>query len=120
MGNHNGLTFSQLRNANVKRLPTYKNKKGVICHLPDGSDWTPAQWYQAFQGECGEYASWRKQYERGDIDEDTFLREGGKELADMQTYLDILAFRLGIDLGEATRNKFNEVSDRVGSPIKLA
>jgi hypothetical protein len=37
----------------------------------------------------------------------------GKELADVQTYLDILAFQCGVDLGDATVEKFNEVSDRV-------
>lgn len=40
-----------------------------------------------------------------------------KELADVVTYLDILAMQLDIDLGEATKSKFNEVSDRVGSYV---
>jgi hypothetical protein len=37
----------------------------------------------------------------------------------VQTYLDILAFRAGVDLGEATLQKWNEVSDRVGSTVRL-
>jgi NTP pyrophosphatase (non-canonical NTP hydrolase) len=41
------------------------------------------------------------------------------ELADVQAYLDLLARRAGIDLGAATREKFNIVSDRVGSDVKL-
>ena len=70
-------------------------------------------------GELGEYANIRKKFERGDITEEEFQVEAAKELADVQIYLDILAFRLGIDLGSAVKRKFNEVSKRVGSPILI-
>jgi len=112
------LTFDNLRKANITRLPQFKNKKGLPAHSePDGSDWSPAQWLQAVVGELGEYANLRKKYERGDITLDEFNVEAEKELSDIQIYLDILAFRLGIDLGEAVKRKFNEVSKRVGSSI---
>ncbi len=115
-----GLTFNTLRGANVARLPTFKNQKGQPAHdQADGSDWSPAQWLQATVGELGEYANIRKKFERGDLTETEFLREAAKELADVQIYLDLLAFRLGIDLGNATMEKFNEVSERVGSPIRI-
>jgi len=42
-----------------------------------------------------------------------------KELADVVIYADLLAARLGIDLGKAIASKFNEVSDRMGSNIKF-
>jgi NTP pyrophosphatase (non-canonical NTP hydrolase) len=42
-----------------------------------------------------------------------------KELADVVTYLDLLAFQLNIDLGDAVIQKFNEVSIRVGSTVRL-
>lgn len=114
------LTFDQLREANTKRLPLFRNSLGEPAHSkPDGSDWSPAQWLQAVVGELGEYANIRKKYERGDIDTATFLREAGYELADVQTYLDILAMQLGIDLGDATRQKFNLVSERVGCDVRL-
>lgn len=113
----NHLQFSTLREANIKRIPTFRNKHGVVCHNEDGSDWTPAQWLQAVVGELGEYANLRKKFERGDITEEEFKPAARKELADIQIYLDILAFRLGVDLGEAVVEKFNEVSERVGSPI---
>ncbi len=114
------LTFDALRRANVARIPQFKNRKGGAAHSePDGSDWSPAQWLQAVVGEVGEYANLRKKFERGDMDEATFREEAARELADIQAYLDILAFRLGIDLGEATRDKFNEVSERVGSDSRL-
>jgi NTP pyrophosphatase (non-canonical NTP hydrolase) len=114
------LTFNQLRQANIARLPQFKNCHGEPAHSkPDGSDWSPAQWLQAVTGELGEYANLRKKFERGDVDADTFKINAAKELADIVTYLDILAMQLGIDLGDATIEKFNEVSERVGSSIKL-
>lgn len=115
-----GLSFNELRRANILRIPQFKNKHGLPAHSkPDGSDWSPAQWLQAMVGEVGEYANVRKKYERGDLTLEEFQYAAGKELADVQTYLDILALQLGIDLGQATMDKFNEVSDRVGSSIKL-
>ncbi len=115
-----GLTFNTLRGANVARLPTFKNRKGQLAHAKaDGSDWSPAQWLQATVGELGEYANIRKKFERGDLTEAEFMREAANELADVQIYLDLLAFRLGIDLGRATMDKFNEVSERIGSPIRI-
>lgn len=124
------LTFQALRDANMARLPGFKNKHGEFAHSrPDGSDWSPAQWLQAVVGELGEFANLRKKFERGDISPEVFAVEAAKELADVQTYLDILAMRCldtagnphptGVDLGRATIDKFNEVSERVGSPVRL-
>ena len=129
--NTNGLTFNALRGANTARLPQFKNSKGEQAHSkPDGSDWTPAQWLQAVMGELGEYANKRKKFERGDITFAEFRVEAEKELADVQTYLDILAMRCldtvgnahpdGVNLGQATIDKFNEISIRVGSDVRLA
>lgn len=115
-----GLTFNVLREANMKRLPTFKNSKGEPAHIyPDGSDWSPAQWLQAVCGELGEYANVRKKFERGDIDEQEFKKLATAELADVVTYLDLLSFRLGIDLGAAVIEKFNFISNRVKSPVKI-
>jgi len=114
-----GLTFNTLRAANCARLPLFKDKHGRICHAPDGSDWTPAQWLQAVVGELGEYANFRKKFERGDISEAQFRAEAAKELADVQTYLDILACQIGVDLGRATIDKFNEVSERMQCPVRI-
>lgn len=116
-----GLTFNALRGANVARLPQFRNCHGELLHSKaDGSDWSPAQWLQAVVGELGEYSNWRKKLDRGDIDAATFKAIAAKELADTVAYLDILAFQLGIDLGQATLDKFNEISDRVGSTVRLA
>lgn len=124
------LTFSALRLANILRLPQFKNPHGELAHAKkDGSDWSPSQWFQAVVGELGEYANVRKKLERGDITLDQFAVLAAKELADVQTYLSILALRaldvpgsphpFGVDLGEATRQKFNEVSNRGGSDVYI-
>lgn len=125
-----GPTFDALRAANKARLPQFKNCHGEPAHTePDGSDWSPAQWLQAVMGELGEYANLRKKFERGDLTREQFEQMAAKELADVQTYLDILAQRCldfgfeihptGVDLGRATVDKFNEVSVRVGSTVRL-
>ena len=111
------LTFNALRAANIHRLPTFKNSKGELTHDATGSNWTPAQWLQALTGELGEYANLRKKFERGDISEAEFNDLAADELADIQIYLDLLAYRLNIDLADATRYKFNVKSREVGSTI---
>lgn len=115
-----GLTFNALRGANSARLPQFRNRHGQLAHASgDGSDWSPAQWLQAVIGELGEYANLRKKFERGDVDAETFHREAADELADVATYLDILAGQLDIDLGRSIVDKFNRVSERVGSTVRL-
>lgn len=123
-----GLTFNTLRQADINRLPTFKNSQGGRAHKKDdGSDWNPAQWLQALVGEVGEFANLRKKFERGDITFEQYKVEAAKELADVQIYLDLLALRCldhgdyvdphGVNLGKATIDKFNEVSVRVGSEV---
>ena len=85
----------------------------------DGSDWSLAHWANAVTGELGEAANLIKKIERRDFTLDEARIELGKELADVQTYLDILAFRCGVDLGAATIEKFNEVSERIGCDVRL-
>lgn len=114
------LTFDTLRRANLARLPKFLNKYGKPAHTkPDGSDWSVAQWLQAVVGEVGEFANLRKKFERGDLTNDEFQKEAAKELADIQIYLDILAFQVGVDLGKATISKWDEVSKRIGLDMKI-
>lgn len=123
------LTFAALRAANCARLPLFKNAKGEIVHNHDGSDWSLSQWTTAVLGELGELANLIKKIERKDFALDDTLTDPktkevmtyrayvGKEAADVACYLDILSYRLGVDLGDAIREKFNEVSRRVKAPI---
>lgn len=112
-----GLNLADLREANLARVGKFKNSKGELAHTEkDGSDWSPAQWLQATVGELGEFANVRKKFERGDITKEEFQIEASEELADVQTYLDLLAYHNGVDLSEATIRKFNQVSERIGEP----
>lgn len=116
-----GLTFNTLRGANTARLPQFKNSKGEPAHSePDGSDCKLSAWCNAVTGELGEAANIIKKIERGDLSLDEARPSLAKEFADIVTYLDILAMRAGVDLGKATMDKFNEVSERVGSTVRIA
>ena len=115
-----GLTFNTLRQANLKRLPMFRDAKGRTCHSKDdGSDWSPAQWLQAVIGELGEYANLRKKVERGDVTIAEARPALADELADVVIYLDILASQLDVDLGEAVMSKWNRTSEKVGAPIRI-
>src|SRR5690349_2856662 len=94
------LRFRDLRWADVKRLPLFKNRRGEPAHSkPDGSDWSLGEWCNALTGEVGEAANIIKKIHRGDVTLDDARQQLADELADIQTYLDLLAFRAGIDLG---------------------
>jgi len=109
-----------LRTANLARLPQFSNRKGEPAHSePDGSDWALSAWSNATLGDLGELANIIKKIERGDMTLEDARQACADEVADVLTYLDILAYRLGVDLGAATKDKFNRVSIRVGSTVRL-
>lgn len=114
------LTFETLREANMARLPLFRDAKGRPCHSKDdGSDWSPAQWLQAVTGELGEYANLRKKVERGDFTLEEALPALADELADVVIYLDILAAQLGIDLGNSIVSKWNRTSQKIGIDLRI-
>lgn len=116
----NGLTFKTLRDGNVKRLPLFKRKDGKPAHMKvDGSDWSPASWLQAVIGELGEYANLRKKVERGDFTLGRVKQKLASELADVVIYLDLLAYQLGIDLGDAVMTTWNKKAEELGIPMYL-
>jgi NTP pyrophosphatase (non-canonical NTP hydrolase) len=110
------LTFDAFRKANVARC--------VKWH-PDGiASWSPSDWMTAVTGELGELASLLKMRnrERDGLAGNKFSptqKQIADELADVLTYLDLLAEVLGVDLGAAAVEKFNEVSERVGFPDRI-
>lgn len=114
-----GLTFNVLREANLQRLPEFRNANGKAVHNTDGSGWSKNDWLTALAGELGEAANLLKKIRRKDFTLEEAKDDLADELADIQTYLDILAFRCGVNLGEATLKKFNRKSDEVGSKIKI-
>ncbi len=115
------MNLHVLRAANLIRLPQFKNRKGGPAHSePDGSDWTLNDWATATMGELGEAASILKQVRRGDITLEEARPSLAKEFADVLTYLDIMAYRAGINLSTATIDKFNEISRRVGADVFIS
>lgn len=109
------LTFADIRSVNVRRSEESFNHRLT--------DWTIAEWTNAMAGEVGEACNLAKKMIRGDYPDMYALadaqRELGKELADVVLYADLAAAFCGIDLGAAVRAKFNEVSRRRGSDIRL-
>ena len=98
------LTFKTLRAANVERLPQFKTREGAAAHAQrDGSDWTPAQWFQALVGELGEVAEimLMRRDSPEEMDSDTFRLCIRNELADVACYLDLLALRVLDQTGPA-------------------
>lgn len=109
------LTFDLLRAANVER-----------CNASFGwhmEEWTPNDWATALAGEVGELCNELKKLRRGDDSTPEALASRHEairhEAADVACYLDLLCARMGIDLGAAVREKFNAVSVRRGSPVRL-
>lgn len=115
----NGLSFNTLREANKRRIPEFRNKKGKLIHNTDGSNWSLSAWSNATLGELGEAANLIKKIEGEDISLEEARNDLAKEFADVVTYLDILAYRAGIDLGRAVIDKFNEVSERINCRIYI-
>lgn len=101
------LTFARLSYHNLLRCED-------IFHPLDA--WTPTDWGCALAGETGELCNKLKKMRRGEpIGQD----ELAEELADIVIYADLLAQRLEIDLGAAVVRKFNSVSDKYNSNVKL-
>jgi NTP pyrophosphatase (non-canonical NTP hydrolase) len=105
-----GLTFDGLREACLNRQSMFKE----LC-----GHWTISDWMLALTGEVGEAANIIKKTLRGDFTLEQARTDIGKELADIQIYLAIVAIVLGIDLGDGTVEKFNEVCVRRGLDMRL-
>ena len=100
--------LKRLRKANVERDKT--TKKFEECE-----NWTLSDWGVALAGEAGEVCNAIKKVNRGD----GTLQKVLDEIGDVITYADLLLEYLHADMGEVVTKKFNEVSDKVGSKIKL-
>lgn len=113
------LSFRALRLANVRRCET---------HYHPVAAWSLTDWLTCVAGELGELAGAIKNVRRREVETEPNghaiglddRREIADEAADTVIYLDLLCARAGIDLGDAVRRKFNEVSDkRLSSNIRL-
>jgi NTP pyrophosphatase (non-canonical NTP hydrolase) len=109
----NPLTFDAFRQVNVSRC--------LRWHPAGIESWSPSDWITAIVGELGEMASLIKMRnrERDGLPGNKFSptdEQIAKEAADVFIYLDLFCAANGIDLGAAVKQKFNEVSERVGFP----
>lgn len=113
------MNFEQLHIANTQRC---EESFHPIDH------WSPSDWGCAMAGECGEACNNIKKLRR--LEGSYFSRENERddtkltddimdEIADMVIYADLLSARLGRNLEDSIREKFNRTSDVVGSTIKL-
>jgi len=111
-------TFAELRKANVERCARWH---------PDDTTWTIADWSNAMCGEAGELANIVKkirQNQDGIIAPDDpslliLVDQAANEIADVLSYLDLLAHHLGIDMDAALVSKFNLVSEKYDFPERL-
>ena len=105
------VTFPGLRTANQQRLPLFQAHFGMMM-----DDWTLGDWGCALAGEVGELCNLIKKVRRN---QNIRVSHLAQELADVVIYADLLAAKLGIDLGEAVRLTFNNKSDELNLPVKF-
>lgn len=109
------LTFRDLQRTNRSRVPKFGHTL---------EEWSPMEWACAAAGEMGELCNaLKKQARQEDPARPGYdvsgkkrptMRDVADEIADVVIYLDLLASKLGIDMQEAVRGKWNEVSARLG------
>jgi NTP pyrophosphatase (non-canonical NTP hydrolase) len=104
--------LKRLRAANVLRLATSE-------YYADKRDAGPEWWALCMAGEAGETCDAVKKMLTRHKRSGRTPEDIGSEIADVIVYLDLLADSLGLDMWDCVVSKFNEVSDRVGSPVKL-
>jgi NTP pyrophosphatase (non-canonical NTP hydrolase) len=101
------LTFAELRRVSSQRcVESFKACEG----------WTIADWGNALAGEVGEACNLIKKLRRGEPIPPEKIAD---ELADVAIYADLTAWWLGQFLEVAVVRKFNEVSERVGSSLRI-
>lgn len=91
----------------------------------DANGWSVEGWFMAITGELGEAANKAKKIARGrgpgakPGDRAVTPRDVADELADVVIYVDLLTQRLGFDLGDVVRDKFNAKSEQYQSRCYL-
>lgn len=112
-----GSWLKVFREANLSRLPRFGHGD-----LRDPNAWSPMKWGCALAGEVGELCNVLKKYERqlpSDPKPDDLYGSVCEEIADVLTYLDLLAAWFDVDLARVATIKFNKVSQRAGFPERL-
>lgn len=113
------LTFEELKKENLSKC------EGSFGHSI--GSWSVAEWTNALCGESGEAANIAKKILRKDFELLDFndpnrvelTQQLGDELADIVIYADLVAQRIGRDLGELVADKFNRTSREKGAIERL-
>lgn len=106
------------------QLFTQLNRKRCEESFHSIDAWSAPEWGCALAGEVGELCNILKKIHRGDYDalgieiKEKIKEDCKKEIGDIFAYLNLISIKLGINMEDAVIDKFNEVSDRVGSNIK--
>jgi len=110
----------------MSRLHEANASRGKRWHPSGLVSWSLSDWFTAMAGEVGELGNVVKKLNRardglkGNKETAEELRAMlAKEAADILIYLELFSQVAGFDLVEATREKFNEVSERNGFPERL-
>lgn len=109
------LSFEKLRRVNTSRVEFFGHGT-----LENG--WNVAEWGCAVAGETGELCNILKKMNRAapfDPSREDLTALAADEIGDVLIYLDLIAAKLGLNLGECARDKFNAVSERYGYPHRL-
>jgi NTP pyrophosphatase (non-canonical NTP hydrolase) len=98
----------------------------------DPQSWSVAEWTNAMAGEAGEACNAAKKllrleqdlkgpngYHNNAASREVAIATIADELADVVIYADLVARRIGVNLGEVIVKKFNATSDRHGFTEKL-
>ncbi len=83
----------------------------------DCAVWTETDWGCALAGEVGELCNMLKKRLRNK--KNVSVKECGKEMADTLAYLFLISEKMGVDLGKALIDKFNEVSKRRNCNMRM-
>lgn len=112
--------LTRLRLANRSRMPRFGH--GDIDTPAELGGWTVADWGNAIAGETGELCNLLKKYKRQHVSDpkpDELIPDIADEIADVITYLDLLAEFFGLSLPHIIASKFNRVSKKFSWPERL-
>lgn len=108
----NKLSFDDLRQANTARQIEWEGEVAFSLEYLGN----------AMAGECGEACNVIKKIVRsrmGAVGRTATPKDLAEELADIVIYVDLIARKEEIDLGEAIKAKFNKTSKNYGLGVKL-
>lgn len=105
----------------MEALDEVNEKRSIEVYGEHLEDLELSQWSNAVAAEAGELAGICHKIDMASYPHtrETHLEEVGREAADIVTFLHLLCMREGIDLSQAIKSKFNEVSEKKGSDILI-